>query len=115
MVILIVCTTGTSGSVVCIISTLRIGLCAPPSCEEMRQRLWFRTVGLGQGSEHLWPKSQQRSRVNQSFGRSTPGVLSFIQALPVLSCPTVDVDAVSYQLLIADGGRVSVTAWKPRL
>ena len=39
----------------------------------------------------------------------------FIQALPVLSCPTVDVDAVSYQLLIADGGRVSVTAWTPRL
>ena len=40
-------------------------------------------------------------------------VLSFIHlALPVLSCPTVDADAV---LLFADRGRVYVTVWKPGL
>lgn len=73
------------------------------------------------GSEHLWPKSQQnlamvtRSRVNQSFGRVIRSRFShsFIhQALPGLSCPTVDADAV---LLFADRGRVYVTVWKPGL
>jgi hypothetical protein len=40
---------------------------------------------------------------------------SVILALPSLPCPTVDADAVIYQPLVADGGRVCVTIWKPGL